>query len=394
MSKALFLTQENPFPPRGSDKFRDFHVLRLLCEKVDEVELLFLTDEQTPSENETIEINGFEHPKKLTISRIHKESPNFIRKLLRPRTLNVYAEPVERALQERAEPGKLLWISRLLMASCVPLARSLGYRVILDEHNVESALLKQRVGSPLKRIPNFIVAAQAGYYESRFCLKSNAVVAASNIDATRLSKIAPGASVHIMPNTVDHASFESVRASEGTTLFFSGSLSHPTNVQGLQWFVDEIMPRLRAKLSHKLPRVVVAGSNPGHEFARALKTAGVDVVANPESMNPHFADAAVVFVPIRSGGGTPLKILEAMAAGRAVVSTGKATEGLVLAPTYDILIADNADGFTSALLRLLENPQLRREMGAHAAQTVLNRYDWRCSRTVIEELLKTVLPVG
>lgn len=387
MKKALFLTQENPFPPRGSDKFRDFHVLRLLCERFDEVELLCLTDDESLPESEIIEFES----KKLTISRIHKEKPSFLTRLLRPRTLNVYAEPVERALQSRAEKGKLLWISRLLMASCVPLARSLGYHVILDEHNVESALLKQKIGSPLKRIPNFIVAAQAGYYESRFCLRSNAVVAASSIDATRLSKIAPGASVHIIPNTVDYASFAPARDREGSTLFFSGSLSHPTNIEGLDWFIAEIMPRLRARLSHKLPRVVVAGSKPTPEFAVKLKTNGIEVVANPENMVPHFAEAAVVFVPIRFGGGTPLRILEAMAAGRAVVSTGKATEGLILAPTYDILIENNADAFTSALLRLLENPQLRKEMGAHAAQTVLTRYDWQCSRAVIQELLKTVL---
>lgn len=389
MTKALFLTQENPFPPRGSDKFRDFHVLRLLCERFDEVELLCLTDDDSLPESETIEIES----KKLTLSRIKKESPSFLTRLLRPRTLNVYAEPVERALQSRAETGKLLWISRLLMASCVPMARSLGYHVILDEHNVESALLKQKIGSPLKRIPNFIVAAQAGYYESRFCLRSNAVVAASNIDATRLSKIAPGASVHIIPNTVDHASFAPARDCEGSTLFFSGSLSHPTNIEGLNWFIAEIMPRLRARLSHKMPRVVVAGSKPTPEFAVKLKTNGIEVVANPENMVPHFAEAAVVFVPIRFGGGTPLRILEAMAAGRAVVSTGKATEGLILAPTYDIVIENNADAFTSAILRLLENPLLRKEMGAHAAQTVLSRYDWRCSRTVIQELLKSVLPV-
>ena len=139
MSKALFLTQENPFPPRGSDKFRDFHVLKLLCEKDRRSGAALPHSRTNPSGLRTA----------ARASQESRRSPRSTRKpelsaknLLRPRALNIYAESVERELQKRAEPGKLLWISRLLMASCVPLARSLGYHVILDEHNVESALLQ------------------------------------------------------------------------------------------------------------------------------------------------------------------------------------------------------------------------------------------------------------
>ena len=388
MTKALFLTQENPFPPRGSDKFRDFHVLRLLCEQMDSVEVLCFAEGSGPNQ---LKNASEEIPANLTISEMEKHTPGFLHRLFQPRALNPYSDCIEDALEKRAEPGKLLWISRLLMASCVPWARSLGYHVILDEHNVESAVLKQNLGkSPLKKIPGFLIAAQASYYESRFCLKSNAVVAASELDAKRLARIAPGAEVHLIPNTVDHESFEPARSVQGKTLFFSGSLSHPTNVEGLKWFIAEIVPRLRARLGDRIPPIVVAGSNPSVELQGVLRRQGITVHANPPSMIPYFSNAAVVFVPIRSGGGTPLKILEAMAAGKPVVSTGKATEGLVLAPTYDILIADNADSFATAILRLLENPQLRTDMGIHAAKTVLSRYDWRCAREVISDLLRSL----
>jgi glycosyltransferase involved in cell wall biosynthesis len=387
MSKVLFLTEENPFPPRGSDKFRDLHILKLLCEIVDEVEVLCFAGEGQAF----VQPPASELPKNLKITELPKRKEGFFHRLFRSRQLNAQSESIEEALEQRAEQGTLLWISRLLMASCVPLARSLGYRVVLDEHNVESALLKQTASrSTIKKIPNMIVAAQASYYESRFCLKSNAVVAASDIDARRLGKIAPRAPVHIIPNTVDHTHFASVRATSGSTLLFSGSLNHPTNVEGLTWFMNEIMPRLRARLGERMPKVVVAGANPTSIFTSFLESNGAQVHANPENMLPHYSDSSIVFVPIRSGGGTPLKILEAMSAGRAIVSTGKAIEGLVLAPTYDILIADSADGFTSAVLRLFDNPQLRTEMGAHAAQTVSDRYDWRRARETIAALLKSI----
>src|SRR5689334_44998 len=134
MTKSVFLTHENPFPPRGSDKFRDFHVLKLLCERMDQVELLYLSG--APAQAEERPARGSELPPNLLVSQIDKREPGLFTKLLRPRTLNPYADSVERELENRAEPGKLLWISRLLMASCVPLARSLGYHVVLDEHNV------------------------------------------------------------------------------------------------------------------------------------------------------------------------------------------------------------------------------------------------------------------
>lgn len=375
MSKALFLTHENPFPPRGSDKLRDFHVLRLLCERIEEVELLCVR-QSASSESEDPAL--YTIPGNLKITVIEPEvSGLFHRFLKRVKSDDDYEEAVESALEERAEPGRVLWVSRLSMANCVPMARSLGYRVILDEHNVE-------------RIPKLWAGVKARRHESVSCLKSNAVVAASNLDATRLARLVPGVPVHIIPNSVDHSKFESARTAEGTTLFFSGSLDHPTNIDGLEWFAGEVLPRLRANLGQRLPRVVVAGANPSDAFRTRLEISGIEVLPNPTSMLPHFVEAAVVFVPIRSGGGTPLKILEAMAAGRPVVSTGKATEGLVLAPTYDILIADNADGFASAILRLFDNPLLRKELGTHAAATVLDRYDWRCGRDTLIELLRSV----
>jgi glycosyltransferase involved in cell wall biosynthesis len=228
---------------------------------------------------------------------------------------------------------------------------------------------------------------QCAHYEARFCHASHAVVATCDIDASKLRKIAPNASIFVIPYSVDSPQYERVRSNEGFTLLFSGTLTYRPNVEGLHWFAKEVLPRLRAALGDQLPRIVVAGSNPDAEFVRHLRSSGIEVYANPVSMVPLLAEAAVVFVPIRTGSGTRLKILEAMAAGRAVVSTGKGAEGLTLTPSHDIYIADRPDSFTSAILRLLREPKLRQEIGAHAAKTIQRQYDWRCARGLVEQVL-------
>jgi glycosyltransferase involved in cell wall biosynthesis len=137
-----------------------------------------------------------------------------------------------------------------------------------------------------------------------------------------------------------------------------------------------------------LPRIVVAGARPSPELRGRLERVGIAVVADPPSMAPLLARALAVFVPIRMEGGTRLKILEAMAAARPVVSTGKGIAGLVLAPTYDVLLGDGADAFTSQLVKLVRDPLLRAGIAAHGLETVTRGYDWRAGRELMARLVR------
>jgi polysaccharide biosynthesis protein PslH len=394
IEKVIWLTSECPYPVNGGAKLREASIIRLLQEKM-EVEVLCFPSPQ-PGRSGA--------PANLTITELdRRRAPIWKRALyaFRPYIVNGYSQTVEGALRERAKPGRLLWISRLAMAQYLPLARQLGYRVVLDEHNVESNLLLNdaleqfslNAISSFKAIPSLFLAAQCSWYEGQFCSQSDALVATSDIDASKLHKLAPEARIHVIPNSVDCDDYVPLRANPGQTLFFSGTLDYGPNVEGLQWFAREILPRVRCNLGPSMPRVVVAGKNPSPELAHQLQASGMELHANPASMLPLLSEAAVVFVPLRSGSGTRLKILEAMAAGRAVVSTGKGAEGLVLAPSYDIWIADRPDAFASGICRLLEDKQLRSEMGGNAARTAEQRYDWRRARSTLESLLSALRPV-
>jgi glycosyltransferase involved in cell wall biosynthesis len=377
--KVIFLTSEFPYPANGGGKLRDSHVLKLLQERADVEILCFGNPAQSTGQ-----------PRATIIER--RKAPIWKRAIypLRPYVVNGYCEDMAAAIRERAAPGTLLWVSRLAMAQYIQAARAAGFSVVLDEHNVESSVLMNAAFSKMRHWPSSLLAAQCRYYEERFCLASDAVVATSDVDAHRLQRLAPKAPIHIIPNSVDCEAYAEARTRPGRTLFFSGTLNYAPNVEGLVWFTAEVLPRLKAALGAEMPRVVVAGANPTPEILSRLGRAGVEVVPNPPSMLPYLADAAVVFVPIRSGSGTRLKILEAMASGRAVVSTGKGAEGLVLSPTYDVFVADQADTFTSAILRLLRNPQLRAEVGVHAVRTIEEHYDWRCARPLIEKLFASL----
>lgn len=385
--KAVFLTEHSPFPPVGSARIRDYHQLRLLSENFDVEVLCFDSDSPAPATTVT------NLPHQIEITRLPRPARSFWKnstRWLQPEFMIEYSEVIEEALRARAFPDRLLWISRLKMAPYLPMAKNLGYRVVLDEHNVVSDILMDAALSSIKNIPSLWLATQNSRYEKKFCRQSHAVVAASDMDASKLAKLAPTANLHIIPNTIDTEVFSPLLKEEGKTLFFPGTLNQEANLSGLRWFASEVLPLLKRSLGNRLPRVVVAGAQPATQSIAFLSQAGIEVYANPPSMLPFLAEAAIVFIPTRECGGTCIKVLEAMAAGRAVVSTGKGAEGLVLSPTYDIFIADSADRFASAILHLLEDPKLRDKTGQHAAETVRDRYDWRATRASMQTLLENL----
>lgn len=389
IDRILFLTPELPYPASSGGKIREVHLIRILSERFP-VEVICFNPADNARSKQFRPPKAEDIPKGVNISLIPRdESPFWKRSLaaLRPPAFADFRPEVAEILRQRASRNTLLWVSRFAMAPYIPLAKSLGYRVILDEHNVESNLIFASALSSVRRLPTLWQAAQTSYYEARFCLQADLVVAASDIDASRLSKLAPGVPVHVIPNSIDVSTYRDIRTGTGRSLFFSGSLHQEGNLEALRWFASEVMPRLKLALGSQLPSIVVAGSHPSSDTRDFLQRAGIEVRSNPDSMIPFLADAAVVFAPIRSGSGTRLKILEAMAAGRAVVSTGKGAEGLVLSPTYDIWIADGADRFASAILHLLQDEQCRTEMGQRAAETIEQRYDWRQVRSHVYSVL-------
>jgi len=375
-NEILFISPECPFPTGELTCQRDAHLANLLARQT-RVELLYPSS-GSPDIDSDIATEPKQSGNLKLIGLVPQDAPAWRRLAakIHPLIFDSNSHTIRQALRQRARHGKILWISQLEMGQYIPFAKELGYRVIWDRHG------------------KTVSKAQHRYRESRHLNLADTVITTCNSDAKRVRKLAPQTSVHIIPNAIDFSTFDSVRDKSGSTLFFSGALDEPATLKGLLWFVREIMPRLRASLKTTLPRVVIAAKVSGvHadpatlKFKSFLESAGIEVHLNPPSILPLLSESAIVFNPNPKDVANRTRILEAMAAGRAVVSTGTGAEGLVLVPSFNIWIANQADGFTSALLRLIDDPTARQQMGLHASKTVQMHFDWSCASSPLKSVL-------
>lgn len=390
--RAIFLTVDSPFPASDPEKRREAHLIQLLTEQMP-VEVLCIGRTR----------EGASAP--VTVTAVDPKGEGFLGKQALKKTLSslkpgelrrTYSTRMEAALRERAQAPHgekaLLWVSRLAMAQYVPLARKLGYQIVLDKQSSDAAPAQSPGGfASIKKFLGIMRKAQTGFLERGYRHKCDALIASSDLHASRILKVVPGARVHIIPHSVNTAAFRELRGKLGNALVFIGELDDPETVDGLTRFAEKVLPRLRASLGTKFPPVIVGGSSPSPEFVEFLRGRGIDVWPDPESSLPLLREAAVVMAPYPEGAENPSPgILEAMAAGRPVVSTVHGIEGLVLSPSFDIWVAYKKDAFASLISRLFQDPQIGAETGARAAETVDSRYDWRRTRQLVEDLVRSL----
>ncbi len=219
----------------------------------------------------------------------------------------------------------------------------------------------------------------ARWAEKRCLQQCNIVTAASEVDRDYLQALARGTSVHVIQNGVDVEYFtpRPDLPSEEATLVFVGDMQFAPNVDAMRFFHESILPRLR----HRVPRITVwiVGRDPAPEV-RALATQGpYRLTGFVEDIRPYLARATAVILPIRLGAGVRTKALEALAMGKAVVSTSAGIEGIEVESGKHLLVADTAHGFADAVATLLRDPGQREQLGRAARQLMEEKYSWpRC----------------
>src|SRR5262249_8608746 len=159
------------------------------------------------------------------------------------------------------------------------------------------------------------------------------------------------------------------------TILYLGSLDWRPNLDALTLLLDDIFPRVRARVPEA--RLAVVGRSPPEWLRQRVRSLpGVELHADVPDVRPYLAQSAVMAVPLRIGGGSRLKILEALAAGLPVVSTRIGAEGLALRPGQDYTLADTTQEMSSALVDCLVRPEEARRQAEEGRQTVSGRYDW------------------
>ncbi|HEX4299550.1 MAG TPA: glycosyltransferase family 4 protein [Gammaproteobacteria bacterium] len=250
--------------------------------------------------------------------------------------------------------------------------------VVLFEHNVEYQILKRLAAiqtQPLRRALLNLEWRKMRRYEAAICRQARLTVAVSPQDRDMLMSDAEGAVIRDMPTGVDVGYFKANGTPEDPAeLVFTGSMDWHPNEDAIRHFIDTILPRIRKEM----PRInlTVVGRNPSDGLRRDAQQAGVRVTGTVDDVRPYIDAAAVYVVPLRIGGGTRLKVFEALSMGKAVVSTGVGVEGLPLAPGEHYLKADDPQAFASAVVSLLRDPQHRHALGDAGRRLTHDHYAW------------------
>ncbi len=264
---------------------------------------------------------------------------------------------------------------------------------VLQAHNVESLIWKRFAKSesnPLKRA--FMLAQWRRYvdFEGQAFRRASRVTVVSEADRELARSYYPDLDFDVIENGVDLAYYQDVvRRPDGRTMLFVGSLDWRPNQDAVGVLLDHLYPAVRRKLADA--RLVIVGRNPpAHLAARIAAMDGVELAADVPDVRPYLATCSVVTVPLRIGGGSRLKILEALAADVPVVSTTVGAEGLQLEPGRDLMIADDVESQAEALVALLRDPSRAAELAASGRSAARNHYDWSSIAASLEKVWRQV----
>ncbi len=262
---------------------------------------------------------------------------------------------------------------------------------VLFQHNVETMIwrrLAENAANPVQRMYLARQAERMFRFERRVCREVERVIAVSEVDAGLMRELYGIERAGAIPTGVDTEYFAPPMPPPAARwdLVFVGSMDYLPNIEGVRYFVRDVLPRIRA--SRPATTLVVVGRQPPEEIAAlAAQDPGITVTGTVSDVRPFLWESSVSIVPLRSGGGTRLKIYESMAAGRAVVSTTVGAEGLTIHPPHDIRLADTPEPFAAECLALLNHAEQREAVAAAARRMVVSEFSWDQVSRKFEELL-------
>lgn len=384
--KLLFLCHTLPFPLDGGGWIRTYHVLRLLAREFDVTLLCFERVGVSHRRGGSDIDRGRAALSKFAAVEIFPVAQNdsrvrylwdHLRSVLQRR---VYTDFVydSKAMRERLET--LLREQRFDLVHCdsldledyLPLCE--GIPLVCAHFDVESAFWRRRAqieGSAPRRWYYGFQAERMEQRERRWSARADLNVMVSELDGARLQELSPQARWTVVPNGVDIEEFSPEPGIEAGVAYIGGTNWGP-NLDALRFFCDEILPHV----SGVNGPVRWVGSASEREQRHYRERFGVELTGYVEDVRPSMRDAMCIIVPLRTGGGTRLKILNAWAMAKPVIATRVGCEGLEAVDGQNILVRDDPVEFADAIRRLAEDAALRRRLGENARQTAEQRYSW------------------
>ena len=441
--RILFLTPQLPYPPHQGTTIRNYNLIANLAPR-HEIHLLSFVRSQdeiaaaTPLHQHCQSIEGIITPRRSPLKRflsvflsplpdmaLRLPSVEFRAKLsatLRRVPFDVVQiEGIEMAYPWMLEVGswrlddrvgrpmsnvkrKTSNVKRKTSNAKCPIS-NIQYPIsIFDDHNAEYVLQQRAFETDVRQparwvgaLYSFIQWKKLRHYEARICRLADRVVAVSEADKRALQRLVPGLEVTVVPNAVDVAYYTSADIQPASlpprSLIFTGKMDFRPNVDAVLWFCREVLPLIQRKVPDV--RFFIVGQNPHRRVRRLADDPAVTVTGYVDDVRPYIAGASVYVVPLRIGGGTRLKVLEAMAMDKPVVSTSLGCEGFEgLVSDRELAIADAPAEFAQRVIELLNDPSQRERLGRAGRRFVEERYDWRVIVPKLEDLYETAQQRG
>ena len=380
--KILFLSPTVPFPLTDGGRIRVFNLLKQIATK-NSVTLLALETQPSDAEGvaqlQQLGVQVHLVPNAPTLPPV--SFGTLLKAFLRrqPITVARYDLPAYRQkFRELIATGTfdLVHYEMFHTAQFYTEARLRG---VLSQQNVDSEIWRRLCGETINPFYKFAYWTQQlafQRYERVLSPKFDAVTCTSDIDAIVFQRHCAEDVIEIIPNGVDITHYQPDFSSEVPAhLIYIGSMDWYPNEDAVGFFADEVLPRIQESVPDV--KFSIVGGNPSARVEKLAERKGVIVTGRVPEIKPYFAEATVFVVPLRIGSGTRLKILEALAMGKAIVSTSVGAEGLDLKEGEEIFIADEPTVFADAVTRLLTDASLRRRIGEHGRARVERDYDWR-----------------
>ena len=298
-----------------------------------------------------------------------------------------YAVAKYRSAAYRARLEHLLATERYDLVVCdflppvVNLPAQLPCPSIVFTHNVEAEIWRRHAEQATNAATKYLMTQQWTRmlrFEADALARFDLVLAVSEADRETFGRLYPRslrAPLHVVPTGVDTDYFTPASAApERAHMVFTGSMDWLPNEDGMTYFCREVFPRIRQ--AEPKATLSVIGRAPTPAVRKLAEIPGVDVTGRVDDVRPHIARGSVYVVPLRIGGGTRLKIFEAMSMGKAVVSTTIGAEGLPVTTGRNIEMADEPDAFAHSVVRLIRDTAARRSIESAARQLVVEKYDW------------------
>ena len=392
----LFLTPQRPFPTHQGTTIRNFNIIAELSKRHTITLLTFLEANQSPNHGDLEplcrRIQTIPVPQRSTATRLRQmlttRRPDMSWRLWSPE----FDAQLQKLLQESS--FDVIHIEGIEMAPYLPTLRKIvpTAKIIYDDHNAEWLLQYRNFTTDIKNPRRWIAATYSFVqtqrlknYERYICQQSDGVFVVSEADKAALLQLDSTLNIKVVPNGMN---LQKYSQAENTPIpfdiVFTGKMDYRPNIDAMLWFAESVLPFILTRRPETT--LAIVGQRPHARLDSLRENPAITITGFVDEIIPYIAGGTVYIAPFRVGGGTRLKLLQAMAMRKAIVATTVGAEGFGITSGQEMILVDDASTMANDILRLLDSPNERQRLGDNVHQFVADHFTWEALVPTFEKL--------